>query len=303
MDAINRVTRVFHSSKEIPFDDSSRIILMSDCHRGDGSWADDFSKNENIYTAALNYYYKNGYTYIELGDGDELWENRSFAKIVEAHIDVFKILSNFHKEGRLYFVYGNHDIVKRNERFVMKNLYKYFDELENIYKPLFPNIKVYEGLVLKYNVTNDKILLTHGHQVDFLSYDLWKLARFLVRYLWRPLELFGANDPMRTAKNHKKKDLVARRLSDWVVKEKNILITGHNHRPMFPRFNEPPYFNSGSCVHPRCITGIEIAEGKIMLIKWCTKTKDDGTLFIRRDVIAGPKKIKDFVMKISERNI
>lgn len=293
MDILNRVTKVYHTSKEISFDDSSRIILMSDCHRGDGSWADDFSKNENIYSAALNYYFENGYTYIELGDGDELWENRNFDRIVEAHIDVFKVLSNFHKEDRLYFIYGNHDIVKRNEKFVMKNLYKYFDELENIYKPLFPNIKVYEGLVLKYKVTNDKILLTHGHQVDFLNYDLWRLARFLVRYLWRPLELFGANGLMRTAKNHKKKDLVAKRLSEWVVKEKHMLITGHNHRPMYPRLNEPPYFNSGSCVHPNCITGIEIADGKIMLIKWCTKTKDDGTLFIRRDILAGPRKIKE----------
>ena len=24
----------------------------------------------------LEYYYRNGYTYIELGDGEELWENR-----------------------------------------------------------------------------------------------------------------------------------------------------------------------------------------------------------------------------------
>lgn len=58
----------------------------------------------------------------------------------------------------------------------------------------------------------------------------------------------------------------------------------------------------GSCVHPRCITGIEIVDGNIMLIKWCTKAKDDGTLFIRRDVIAGPRKLKEFFSKISEKN-
>ena len=294
MDYSRRITRIYHTSKEIPFDDRSRIILMSDCHRGDGSWADDFLKNENIYSAALNYYYKMGYTYIELGDGDELWGNRCFKRIVEAHIDVFKLLSNFYKEGRLYFIYGNHDIVKRNEKFVRNNLYKYFDEFKNRYIPLFPNIEIYEGLVLKYKNTDNKILLTHGHQVDFLNSDLWRLSRFLIRYLWKPLELFGANDPTRTAKNHRKKDLVAMRLSNWVAKEKHMLVTGHNHRPMYPRANEPAYFNSGSCVHPNCITGIEIVDGNIMLVKWCTKAKDDGSLFIRRDILAGPRKIKEF---------
>ena len=33
------------------------------------------------------------FTYIELGDGDELWENRSMKQIIEAHGDVFSLLS------------------------------------------------------------------------------------------------------------------------------------------------------------------------------------------------------------------
>lgn len=62
-----RLSEVFESAEEIPFDDFSKIIIMSDCHRGDGSWADNFSKNKNIYYAALTYYYRNNFTYIELG--------------------------------------------------------------------------------------------------------------------------------------------------------------------------------------------------------------------------------------------
>lgn len=73
-----------------------------------------------------------------------------------------------------------------------------------------------------------------------------------------------------------------------------MLISGHNHMPMFPEVGYPPYFNSGSCVHPRCITGIEIVKGNIMLIKWCTKVNRDGILFVERKIIAGPRRLKDY---------
>lgn len=66
-------------------------------------------------------------------------------------------------------------------------------------------------------------------------------------------------------------------------KEENcMIITGHTHRPMFPEIGEPLYFNDGSCVHPRCITAIEIVEGDVTLVKWVVKTKKDGTLYIAR---------------------
>lgn len=294
MNKLKNIYKVFNSSEEVSFDDSSRIILMSDCHRGDGSWADDFLKNQNIYFAALNHYYDRNFTYIEIGDGDELWENSSYSDIVQVHSDAFWLLSKFYNEGRLHFVYGNHDIVKKNQSFIEKNLYQYFYERENRYVPLFENIKLHEGVILKHRDTNGKIFLIHGHQVDFLNNEIWKIARFLVRYLWRPLNLIGINDPTRTAKNYNKKKKVEKELIEWVSKEKTMLIAGHTHRPRFPEVGEVPYFNDGSCVHPRCITGIEIADGNIMLVKWSAKTRSDGTLFIDRDILAGPRKLRDY---------
>ncbi|WP_330577798.1 hypothetical protein [Alkaliphilus serpentinus] len=58
MDKLDRLSKIFYSAEEIPFDDSSRIIFMSDCHRGNGDWADTFSKNRNIFFAALSHYYR-----------------------------------------------------------------------------------------------------------------------------------------------------------------------------------------------------------------------------------------------------
>ena len=294
MNTLKRLSQIFEAADQIPFDDSSRIVFMSDCHRGDGGWSDDFARNQNLYFVALNHYYNENYTYIEIGDGDELWQNKKLTDIVQTHNNVFGLQSKFLSENRLHLIYGNHDIVKSSNRFVRANLYQYFDEVQKRSIPLFENIKIHEGLVLKHRETNQKIFIVHGHQVDFLNYNLWRLARFLVRYLWRPLESFGVNDPTSTAKNYYKKEAVGKRLTEWVIKEKHMLIAGHNHRPMFPEVGEPPYFNDGSCVHPRCITAIEIMESNIVLVKWNVKTKDDGTLYIGREELAGPRMLKDY---------
>lgn len=294
MSTLKRISKVYETAEQVIFDDSSRIVFMSDCHRGDGNWADNFSRNQNIYFAALTHYYNENYTYIELGDGDELWENKKLYTIIQAHSDAYWLMSKFYDKGRLYFIYGNHDMVKKNDMFVKRNLYQYFDERQKRYIPLFENIKLHEALILRHRVTGEKILLIHGHQVDFLNDKLWKIARFLVRYLWRPLETFGVKDPTRAAINYEKKEAVARKLTEWVIREKHMLIAGHNHRPRFPEVGEPPYFNDGSCVHPRCITAIEIVNGEILLVKWSVKTKGGGTLFIAREVLAGPRKLKDY---------
>jgi UDP-2,3-diacylglucosamine pyrophosphatase LpxH len=296
MNIIKRLSQIFEGAEKIPFDDTSRIVLMSDCHRGDGSWADDFARNQNIYFAALTQYYNEKYTYIEIGDGDELWENNKLSEIMRTHSHVFWLLSRFYDEDRLYFIYGNHDMDKKKYRFTSKNLCRCFNERRRRDIYLFENIKVHEGLVLRHRLTGQSIFLVHGHQGDWLNDRMWRLSKFLVNYLWRPLEIFGANDPTSTAKNYRRKVAAAKRLTEWVEREKHMLIAGHTHRPMFPEIGEAPYFNDGSCVHPRCITAIEISGGSIMLVKWCVKTKDDGTLFIGRDILAGPRKIKDYFL-------
>lgn len=293
MDYSKRVSDVYRSSEKIVFDDSSKFIIMSDCHRGDGGWADSFSKNQNVFFYALNYYYNKKYTYIELGDGDELWEFKKMQDIIQEHSDVFWLLNKFYKKNRLCMIYGNHDIVKRSPSFVLNNLSRYFSMRKNGYVPLFENLKMHEGLVLKHNETNNEIFLIHGHQVDFLNSSIWLIARFLVRYFWRPLENFGVNDVTRTAKNYNKKNAVAKKLSKWAENENKAIIAGHNHKPSFPDKGDVPYFNDGSCVHPRCITGIEISDGQIMLVKWSVKSDMGGQLQIGRDILAGPRKIND----------
>jgi len=294
MNKLDKVTRVFNKSDIIPFDDSSRFVFMSDCHRGDGSYSDNFLNNKNIFYSALTQYYYNNYTYIELGDGDELWENKRLSDILQVHKDVFSLLSKFHSDRRLYMIYGNHDIEKRNYKYVENNIRRYYAQREQEDPSIFNNVKMHEGLVLKHKESNDKILLIHGHQVDTLNSTFWRLSRFLVRYLWKPLETIGFNNPTSPAKNYKKKISVAKTLSKWVVKEKHILIAGHNHRPSFPDVGQIPYFNDGCCIHPKAITAIELSNGSICLVKWSEKVRNDGTLYIDRDILGGPNRLQDY---------
>lgn len=295
MGVSKRLSQVLSSSPKIPFDDHSRFIIMSDCHRGDGGWADNFSNNQNLFCAALQYYYERGFTYIELGDGDELWENRKIDRIISTHSDAFWIMSQFYRAGRFYMIYGNHDIVKRDPKYSKTKCKSFFCDSTNSVIPLFPGINITEGLILDYQNTPYQIFLTHGHQADILNDTFWRLSRFLVRYLWKPLELIGIRDPTSAAKNSERKNKVEKRLADWSQKNNQMIITGHTHRPVFPKPGEVLYFNDGSCVHPRHITGIEIINGTISLIKWAIMTKPDRALFVGREILEGPVRILDYM--------
>ncbi|OYX27806.1 MAG: serine/threonine protein phosphatase [Flavobacteriales bacterium 32-35-8] len=290
-----RLDNAYKNAKIIDFDDTSKFILFSDCHRGDNSFADDFANNRNIYFHALKYYYTEGFQYCEIGDGDELWENLFFKSIFEAHKNVYMLMKDFHQQNRLHMIWGNHDMVYRNPDFLKKYLSTYFDPKTGEDVPLFTNIKYHEGIILKHTETNQQLFLTHGHQADWWNYLFWKWSRFMVRVLWKPLNVMGIADPTSPAKNYKELIRVERRTKRWIIGNNNLLtITGHTHRPRFPEPGDIAFFNDGSCVHPRSITGIEIENGEIALIKWEIDTNDDGVLQIFRYVLEGPRKLLDY---------
>ncbi len=290
-----RLDKAYKKAKVIDFDDSSKFILFSDCHRGDNSFADDFANNRNIYFHALKHYFIEGFQYCEIGDGDELWENLSFKSIFEAHQNIYMLLKQFHKDNRLQMIWGNHDMVYRNPEYVKKQLFTYFDPKVGVEVELLKDIKYHEGIVLKHSETKQKVFLTHGHQADWWNYSFWKLSRFMVRVLWKPLNVMGIVDPTSPAKNYKGLIKIERRTKKWIAANNNLItIVGHTHRPRFPEPGDIAYFNDGSCVHPRSITGIEIIHGEISLIKWQIATKEDGTLQIVRVLLEGPIKLMDY---------
>lgn len=288
MNTERRLNRAFENAIELPLSSNTKYVLMSDCHRGTGNSSDNFLKNQHIYFAALNYYYQNHFTYIELGDGDELWENTNYRNIIDIHSDVFWLFSKFYRENRFYMLFGNHDMEKQQSNFTSKNVSSYFCTSTQQNEPLLPDITFHEAIILRSKGTPEKSLyLTHGHQASTLNYNYWKVARFLVRNLWRPLELRGVNDPTSAAKDYKIKTKTEERLNHWATVHQHKLIAGHTHRPILST-DSPYYCNTGSCVHPRCITGIEVEHLRMTLIKWYMNATNNGNLYIERKVLAGP---------------
>lgn len=277
---MNKLDKIFKHSKKINIYDTSKIVIMSDCHRGIGNNHDNFIKNRNIFKYALKYYYDNDFTYIELGDGDEMWEVDNYYDIIDEYYDIFKLIKKFHDSNRFIMIYGNHDISKKDNTI----LEKYFYTKDN--EELLYNLKVYESIILNYK--NNDIFLLHGHQVDLLNKNFWKLSRFLVRHIWRNLEFIGINDPTVAAKNHDINNNVEKRLNKWSLKNNKILISGHTHRPIFPKVGQSLYFNDGSCIHPNGITCIEIENGNITLSKW-TFSLNNSNISIERKILEREK--------------
>ena len=292
MSVSSRLDHAFQNAPVLPLSNHSRYVLMSDCHRGMGNSSDNFLKNQHLYFAALEHYYRQGFTYIELGDGDELWENRNMKNIIDVHNNVFWLFKQFHQENRLYLIYGNHDIVKRKKGYPAKSCGTYFCTQSQQMQPLFPSLSFYEGIILTTDLlpgsrSRASGRETRGHQASLLNSTLWPLSRFLVRYIWRPLENLGILDPTSAAKNYHVKNNCEMRLNQWAEENHRILITGHTHRPILP--DEPArYYNTGSCVHPRCITCIEIERGHMTLVKWSMNARPDSILYVAREVISGP---------------
>lgn len=293
--SIKKLDKIYNNAKRIKIDDSSKIVIMSDCHRGAGDNFDNFLQNKNIYAGALNHYFNKGYTYIELGDGDDMWEVKKYNEIIEEHIDTFKILKRFHQNNRLIMIYGNHDIVKRIPKILEKYFYTYYDKITKEEKELLFNLQVYESLIIDYK--GNEIFLVHGHQVDFLNSSLWRLSRFLVRNIWRKLEFIGIKDPTKSAKKYKVSKNVEKKLQKWSMDNNHILIAGHTHRPIIPTAGESLYFNDGSCIHPNGITCLEIENGHISLVKWEETINDDQIISIKRKLLGGDTLIDEYLQK------
>lgn len=297
----------------IPFNESSdKFIIFSDQHKGLKNGADDFAKAEKNYLAALEHYFNQGFSFISLGDEEELWENSVWSLPAKNKI-TNESESRFLALNRFYKIFGNHDILWNNDPLAALHLKRMFGSS-------FP---VYEGLVLqgKINSSSFNIFLTHGHQGDGQS-DGNKFSAWFVSSVWAPLQSYLEMNPNTPAANDELKTLHNRFMYEWSDHQKDtLLITGHTHQPVFASLThleslykqlltaklkndiarqkeleneilfrkkeyggvsneyltlKPTYFNSGCCCfNDGDITGIEMEDGMIRLIKWYYNTNGD----------------------------
>jgi len=290
MSVSSRFTETLNKADTLVINSASRLALFSDCHRGDNSWTDDFARNEAITLYALRKYYDAGFTYIELGDGDELLENNTVDAIIRAHPHVFTLLGRFNDAGRLYFMTGNHNPP-----------WKYPCDTPAApgvsgKKRVFRGIELREGLLLEHSDSKGRILLIHGHQGDWMTDRFWRLTEFLVLHLWTPLQRLGILDPMSPAQNFHIRKRTERLIVRWIQSQRLPTICGHTHRSTLPESGEVPYFNTGCCIYPRSITNIEIVNEKIALVRWRIASSAEGILQVVRDITAGPYPLNQYFM-------
>ena len=287
-----RLDEALNRASVVEFDDRSRFVFFSDLHRGDNGPADAFRPNRKIFLSALTHYDRDGFTYVEVGDGDELWKNRDLTDIRSAHRPIYRAMERLRAAGRLFVLVGNHQLVRQGCRLATAG----------------PGYD--EALLLRHRDRDVRLLVTHGHQADRGVSRLYGVVRPVVRYLWRRLQSHGLRtslpepdepqaglSPIQGAVvwSRRNQARLESRILAWLERAGNLgIICGHTHRPAFAAAGGLPYYNTGSGVHPGYITGLEIADGAISLVSWTSEVKDgpgakslsSGTP--RRVVLAGP---------------
>ena len=143
MSSEQRIEQAFKNGVELPLCRCSRYVVFGDCHRGTGNMSDNFLRNQHLYFAALEHYYSEGFYYLELGDGEELWENRSTKQIRECHKNVYCKFECFQRRKKFCRIYGNHDMELKKElpeSILLKNQNTLFSQLEKSKR--FGNVKI-----------------------------------------------------------------------------------------------------------------------------------------------------------------
>lgn len=289
----------------IPFNEKTdKFIILSDQHKGARNSADIFARSAKNYLAALDHYDRELFTYINLGDSEELWGNM-FLSVKKHNKATFENEKRFIKRKAFVKIFGNHDLYWDNDPLAAVSLMQIYGEA----------IRIYEGIILQAVINNRQlsIFMTHGHQGDLQSDGNW-FSKWFVSNVWGPLQAFVAVNPNTPANNQQLKTDHNRMMYEWVSKRSNtLLVTGHTHQPVFRSFTEletiyekladaratnnieattqlqnkiaalhlkgdvvpdfsgylDSYFNTGCCCFDDGdITGIEIAGEYIRLVKW-----------------------------------
>ncbi len=232
MDTANRLDELLkHPPLILPL--SSPIVFISDLHMGGGDPADNFCKNEDICLRMIRFYASRGFGFVLAGDILELWQFTP-QEILKAHPGIIREFEALKVEGRCIQLEGNHDReLGYPEAIIIKD------------SPIGP------------------VLILHGHQGGFFEDRHWKLGRIFTRYIWKPLEWIGFQDPTSASKNSRRHETVRKALSEWANGRGIHLIAGHTHRQEQDGF----YWNIGSGITPGRVECIEW-DGEFKLKKW-----------------------------------
>lgn len=270
--------------------------------------SDDFQRNREIYYTALNHYYENGFNLISVGDTEELWEcdfdkilqfngeiyemeklflNRKRLIRIFGNHDRFWSIESFREKnyifgdidivesvlinGKIFIAHGHQgelesDILWPLSRWVVRHIWKPFQRLTGIpSNSPAQNWKVRDRREEAYYqwAKKRKILFIAGHTHRAMFESLSKIDRLKIKVeeLKKSLEKLTEEERNIAIEEIEK-------LNGMI--EKSIIENrdGNPERRLEKGIPVPCYFNSGCCLYPNGITGIEIENGFIRLVKW-----------------------------------
>jgi hypothetical protein len=310
----------------IPFDaHCDKFVILSDQHKGARDGADMFAKAEHNYLAALDHYHKEGFFYINLGDSEELWEN-IFLTIKRHNMATFEKEKLFIDNDRFIKIFGNHDLYWGNDPLAMLSLTQIYGKAIRIYegavlqttvadKPLSifmthghqgdlqsdgnwfskwfvssiwgplqgylqinPNTPAFNNqlktdhnrIMYEWSAQRQNMLLITGHTHQPVFRSLTQLE-----------SLYNKLDRARKTNDTGNVVLLEKKITDLHLKGTT--------QPDFNGYLDT-YFNSGCCCFDDGdITGIEIADGCIRLIKWSNQTKECNRIILEECKLADLK--------------
>ncbi len=316
MDTVLKEIRAGNTTEGIiiPYEiNSGRFIIFSDQHKGIRDMADDFRLAEKNYVAALDYYFNNNFQYINLGDAEELWENTPDT-VMKANKTVFESELKFLQQNRYYKVFGNHDLEWKYPFQQMIYLKPVFGDTLKIYEGIelqtqynnktfsfflthgHQGDKKSDGnpfstwvvaaiwtpiqrfLEVSINTPSTSFELTDAHNIIMYEWSATKKQLIMVSgHTHKPV--FASLDhidrlthQLQNAKEINDEVLINKIAADLAQRKKE-----YEGKKFVKSMTYPSYFNSGCCCFSDGdITGIEIEDGFVRLVKW--ETAADNTI-------------------------
>jgi predicted phosphodiesterase len=293
----------------VPFDVSKdRFIIFSDQHKGAKNGADDFMLCEPNYLAALDYYFANNFQFIALGDSEELWENK-LSKVIKQQQPSFDRYKNFVAQNRFHKIIGNHDLDWKNDPWTITQIKKLYGADLSIYDGVLLQTTINEQplkILCTHGHQGDKASDGNWFSKFFVSKIWAPLQSFLkinpntpaydsqlktlhnrLMYEWsfdkKALLLITGHthQPVFESLTHIERlyrellraqaagdDNLVEKIKEEITKRK----FEYDHISGDYLTMKPTYFNSGCCCFSDGdITGIEIEDGCLRLVKWAVK--------------------------------
>jgi UDP-2,3-diacylglucosamine pyrophosphatase LpxH len=295
---------VYDAALHLPLTDSTRLVIFSDLHMGNGGPRDDFQINAPLVEAALqDWYLARDFGLVLDGDIEELQRFR-FDDIHARWAGLYALFESFRARTVLYKIVGNHD----------EGLL--FRERVGVDRDLLGGIRLERN--------GNTLFVFHGHQATIFFERFNDVSGFFLKYVANTLRI--RNFPV--ALESQKKYRTEHRVYAFSASRKILSVIGHTHRPLFESLSKidtirfrieqlcreypaatdidqtaiaaevdglkqelgtlwdndredglrsslyndriivPSLFNSGCAIGKHGVTAIEIADGGIALVHW-----------------------------------